>query len=168
MKKNLLVLFLSIAIVDTTIAQNVGIGTTAPDPSAILDVKSNTKGILLPRTSTTSRNAIVNPAKGLMLYDTTLSAFWYHNGSAWAQLSGGATNYWTANGSNIFKNNNANVGIGTSTPIYPITVQTQSGQFGLAHTDGNVTLASYIGTFQGALGGWLGTLSNHPFVFFYK
>ncbi len=81
------------------ITQTVGINTdgSLPHPSAILDVKSFTKGILLPRTSTTSRNAIVNPAKGLILYDTTTSAFWFHNGTAWAQLSAGS-NGWNLTG----------------------------------------------------------------------
>ena len=72
-----------------SIAQSVGVNNTTPDASAIFDIKSNNKGILLPRTSTTSRNAIVNPAKGLLLYDSTTSGFWFHNGTAWSQLSSG-------------------------------------------------------------------------------
>ena len=35
--------------------QNIGIGTTAPDASAMLDIKSNSKGILIPRMSATER-----------------------------------------------------------------------------------------------------------------
>jgi hypothetical protein len=50
----------------------VGIGTTVPDASSILDVSSNTKGLLMPRLTTTERNAIVLPAEGLMIYNTTL------------------------------------------------------------------------------------------------
>jgi len=63
-------------------AQSVAINTdkSAPNPSAMLDVKSNNKGLLIPRTSTTSRLAITNPAKGLMLYDTTAGSFWFYNG----------------------------------------------------------------------------------------
>ena len=53
--------------------------------------------MLIPRTSTTSRLAIVNPAKVLMLYDTTTSSFWFHNGSAWTQLSA-AGNGWNITG----------------------------------------------------------------------
>ena len=99
------------------VAQSVGINNTTPHNSAILDVKSNTKGILIPRTSTTSRNAIANPAKGLILYDTTTSGFWFYNGSAWNALSAGSsTNYWTLSGNNIYNNNSANTGIGTATP----------------------------------------------------
>ncbi|MEO7768018.1 MAG: hypothetical protein ABIS01_11350, partial [Ferruginibacter sp.] len=50
--------------------QSVAINTdkSLPHGSAMLDIKSNTKGLLIPRTSTTSRNAIVSPAKGLLIY----------------------------------------------------------------------------------------------------
>ena len=57
------------------VAQSVGINNNTPHSSAILDVQSSTKGMLIPRTSSASRLAIVNPAKGLMLYDTTPAAF---------------------------------------------------------------------------------------------
>ena len=76
---------------------SINAGGSQPHPSAILDVKSNSKGILFPRTSTASRIAIVNPAKGLILYDTTTSGFWYHNGTAWGQLSAGG-NDWNLTG----------------------------------------------------------------------
>ena len=72
-------------------AQNVGINTTgaAPDSSAILDISSNDKGLLIPRMSTTQRLAIVNPAKSLMVYDSTTHSFMYYNGSSWKSTSGG-------------------------------------------------------------------------------
>lgn len=50
----------------------VGIGTTSPNASAVLDVSSTTKGVLLPRLTTTQRNAISAPEFGLLLYNTTL------------------------------------------------------------------------------------------------
>src|ERR1700716_3797691 len=91
--------FLFIFIISSTFSfsQNVGIGTAAPDVSAILEVKSNSKGILIPRTSSASRTAIVNPAKGLMVYDTTTNSFWFHNGATWTQLSVGS-NGWNLTG----------------------------------------------------------------------
>ncbi len=111
MKRCLLVLFISIGTVNILMAQNVGIGTTAPDASAILDVKSNTKGMLLPRTSTASRTAIVNPAKGLILFDSTTSTFWFHNGTVWSQLPA-SNNAWNLIG-NTGTNPSTNF-IGTS------------------------------------------------------
>ncbi len=51
-------------------AQTV-IGGTAPDSSAVLDIQSTSHGVLFPRLSTTQRDAIANPAEGLMIYNTT-------------------------------------------------------------------------------------------------
>jgi N-acetylneuraminic acid mutarotase len=50
--------------------QSVGVGTTIPNSSAILDVNSTTKGLLLPRMTSAQRDAIVNPANGLSIYNT--------------------------------------------------------------------------------------------------
>ncbi len=164
--------FLSLLILNFFVAytQSVGINTDAslPNASAMLDVKSSTKGMLMPRMLQAQRNLIPSPAAGLMVYQTdNTPGYYYYNGSAWVPLTGGgAINYWTASGSNIYNNNSGNVGIGTAAPIYKLTVQTQTNQFGFTHTDGDVTLASYIGVFQGALGGWLGTRTNHPLYFY--
>ena len=46
------------------------IGGSTPDPSAVLDMQSTDKGFLLPRLSTAERNAIVNPAHGLVIFNT--------------------------------------------------------------------------------------------------
>ena len=72
-------------------AQNVGINTNgaSPDSSAILDITSTDKGLLIPRMSATQRMAIVNPAKGLMVYDSTAHNFMYYDGSNWTGLCGG-------------------------------------------------------------------------------
>ena len=67
-------------------AQNVGINNTAPDASALLDVVSTTKGVLIPRMTTTQRNNISSPATGLQVYNTSLNKLNYYNGSAWRSL----------------------------------------------------------------------------------
>lgn len=54
--------------------------------SAKLQVDSTTLGFLPPRMTTTQRNAIVSPAEGLMVYDTTLHHPFYHNGTVWTQI----------------------------------------------------------------------------------
>lgn len=48
----------------------VGIGTTNPHPSSVLDVNSNSSGLLLPRLTSAERNAIVDPANGLIVYNS--------------------------------------------------------------------------------------------------
>ena len=66
---------------------NVGIGTNAPNASAILDVQSTTKGFRLPNMTTTQKNAISSPAAGLMVFDTTLSKACVYSGSAWETIT---------------------------------------------------------------------------------
>ena len=50
---------------------SIAIGGSA-DPSAVVDVQSTTKGVLLPVMSTTQKNAISSPANGLLVFDSTL------------------------------------------------------------------------------------------------
>lgn len=70
-------------------AQAVSINTDAsnPDPSAILDMKSTDKGMLVPRMTTGQRIAIAAPATGLLVFDTKTGGFWFYNGTAWVDLS---------------------------------------------------------------------------------
>jgi hypothetical protein len=73
-------------------AQNVGINAdgSAPAASAILDVKSTDKGILLPRMTAAQRSAIVNPEPGLLVYQTDAApGFCYYNGFLWINLTSG-------------------------------------------------------------------------------
>ncbi|MCA6364984.1 MAG: hypothetical protein IM638_18280 [Bacteroidetes bacterium] len=86
MKKSLLSALLFTATGLTGLyAQNVGINATgaAPDASAMLDVVSTTRGALIPRMTTAQRTAIAAPAAGLFVYDTTLGAFFYWDGTVW-------------------------------------------------------------------------------------
>ncbi|WBL21313.1 hypothetical protein [Zunongwangia sp. HRR-M8] len=46
-------------------------GTSRPDETSALDVESTSGGVLIPRMTTSQRDAIVYPAKGLLVYDTT-------------------------------------------------------------------------------------------------
>lgn len=73
--------FIAMVFVATTVvtAQRVGIGTTTPDPSSVLDVKSTNKGILIPRMSTAQRKSILNPEESLMVYDTTTKNYWFYS-----------------------------------------------------------------------------------------
>lgn len=65
----------------------VGIGTNQPDPSAQLDVLSNSKGLLIPRMTSGQRSSINSPANGLLVYQTNNEPgfYFYHDGS-WQRL----------------------------------------------------------------------------------
>lgn len=54
-----------------------------PDASAILDISSDNKGILLPRMTEAERNAIINPASGLLIYNSTSKCFEFYENSVW-------------------------------------------------------------------------------------
>ena len=60
---------------------------SSPDNTAILDVKSSQKGILIPRMTNSQRNQISSPATGLIIYNTSSQKFNYYNGSTWIALS---------------------------------------------------------------------------------
>jgi hypothetical protein len=57
-----------------------------PDASAMMDVQSTSKGMLIPRMTTTERTAIGSPMKGLLVFDNTTSSFWFYNGTIWTDL----------------------------------------------------------------------------------
>ncbi len=69
MKKIFLILVVAFTFLKS-FSQNVGIGTTNPNPKAILDVKATDKGILFPRMTTVQRDAIANPPNGLHIFNT--------------------------------------------------------------------------------------------------
>ena len=66
----------------------IGIGNAAPGASAILDITSTTKGMLVPRMTKAQRNAVVAPATGLLLYQTDdVNGFYYYS-NGWKSLRG--------------------------------------------------------------------------------
>lgn len=87
-------LFLALATALAVQAQNVGVNAdgSAPHLSALLDVDASAlpangkRGLLIPRMTSTERAAIPMPATGLLVYDATLNAFWYFDGTAWVPL----------------------------------------------------------------------------------
>jgi len=90
MKTQKLILAILFSIVSTLATYSqVGIGTTTPDASAILDITSTNKGLLLPRLAAGS---ITNPATGLIIFNTTTSKVEVNTGTpaapVWTALGG--------------------------------------------------------------------------------
>ncbi len=128
-------------------AQNVGINNAAPDPTALLDLFSTDKGLLIPRLSSAQRTGIAGPAHGLLVFDTTLDLFFYSDNGLWVPLLSGR-NGWSLVGNSgtnpttnfigttdaqplVFKTALAehmritatgDVGIGTATPLSKLHV----------------------------------------------
>lgn len=77
-----------------TAKAQVGINTTEPDLSAVLDIVSTEKGILIPRLTLSQRSGITNPAEALLIYQTdNTPGFYYYSSSTWQPLSGGSGTY---------------------------------------------------------------------------
>ena len=68
-------------------AGNVGIGTTSPDASAILDIASTSKGVVFPRMTSAQRTAISSPTTGLIVYQTdSTEGLYIYKSTGWVQI----------------------------------------------------------------------------------
>lgn len=152
MKALLLIFLLAIGI---SIQAQVAVNTdgAAPDNSAMLDVKSTTRGLLAPRMTLAQRNAIVSPASGLMIYQTTdIPGYYYNSGTpaapAWA-LVGSNAGQWLNNGTSIYYNL-GNVGIGTASPLERLHVD---GFMHLSSSGGGYPFINFNNTVTGGNSG---------------
>ena len=82
------VIFLTVLITSIIISKAQGVAinsnSTPADASAMLDVSSNTKGMLIPRVTSIQRITIANPANGLLVFDTDARSFWFYSATAFA------------------------------------------------------------------------------------
>lgn len=88
-------------------AQNIGINQTGnlPDVSAMLDVSSNNKGLLIPRMNRSQRLSIPAPANGLMIYQTDDTiGFWYNDAGNWKPIMWSVTAGTGLTGGQILSN----------------------------------------------------------------
>ncbi len=89
--KKLQLIFVAITLIASyTITAQVSFNTDGsdPDPSAMLDVKSTTSGLLPPRMTEAQRDAISSPADGLIIFNTTSNCLEFYNGGFWYQTCG--------------------------------------------------------------------------------
>ena len=166
-----------------TFGQGVGISETsiAPDPSSILELKWTSgpfKGFLVPRLTTANRLAIVSPAQGLLVYDTTTKSFWYYDGGWKAVMGAGSlgspnqllgmdatgtvNEYKTLNGSanitvgyaagNIYLNTIQDIHSGASPTFTGLTLSSLTPNSGV-YTNGTNVLTS-APPISGILGYW--------------
>lgn len=107
----------------------VGINTTTPDASAMLDISATNKGLLIPRVSIPNLNAaapVTAPVTSLLVYNTNTTTgvgFHYWYGAKWTPFSGAADNDWIIVGNDMYNGNSGNVGVGTTTPTTKFHVE---------------------------------------------
>lgn len=95
---------------------------TPPDPSAMLDVQSTSKGILIPRMTLSEREGISSPANGLLVYVTEPSesiGYWYWDitslpSGGWKRIGSSGSEFWKEDlvNSNAQISTKGKVGIG--------------------------------------------------------
>jgi len=90
MIKNLLAACVLSAIGCHSLFAQVAINTTGntPEPSAGLDIDFNTKGLLPPRLTSAERDAISNPAAGLLIFNSETTCYNYYSGISWMEWCG--------------------------------------------------------------------------------
>jgi|GEM_PF-3032591 hypothetical protein len=117
------------------LAQSVTIDPRATaNGAAIIRAQSTTAGRLIPNMTSSQRTLIASPPKGLLVFDTDTGTFWFHNGTAWAQLGGGAS-YWTPT--------DGATNLSTNYPAYTLGGGTNTaGLLSGAGTDGTLRIFS--------------------------
>lgn len=130
---------------------NVGIGTTTPDRSAILDLVARDKGLLIPRLTTIERNAMMVPANGLLIYNVSSSRFEFNAGTAlqpvWRALvatqgDAGADRLWMLGGNAGIRSGDV---LGTTDTAGLRIVTNSIERLRIDGADGNVTVSSLAG-----------------------
>jgi len=170
--KKIILLFSALLFCVFAVKAQIAINTTgnSPDGSAMLDVTSNSKGVLLTRMTTTERLNIATPAKGLLVYDSTLNQLYMNIGTStgpvWQSVSLG--NLWASTGNYLYSSNlNDSVGIGIASPVEKLDV---SGNINMSgHLKINnitfLTATNYpFNTFVGNTGNILNTGTYNTFV----
>lgn len=161
-----------LSLTNLAFSQNVGINATGASAhaSSMLDITSTTKGLLIPRMTSAQRTAIVTPATGLTVYDTTLGGFYYYNGTIWVMLLNSNTG-WSLLGNTgtnptnnfvgttdavdfVTRTNNAerirvlssgNVGIGTNAPVSRLEVRNDASATAISLTNGTGGIGNQTG-----------------------
>ena len=158
MKKIILLITVCSCILITKLYAQVGIGTVTPNASAMLDISSSNKGLLVPRVNLTSLSdatTILNPAPSLLVYNTNATlaggnGYYYNSGTnilpVWTKLATGiGSNGWLLTGNS--GTDTAINFLGTSdnkSLIFKVN-SIKAGYIGVLANDGNVFLGYQSG-----------------------
>ncbi len=108
--KKIFYTLLGLSLLSVVQAQNVGIGTSTPDASAMLDITDTNRGILIPRVALNATNVaapVTGPATSLLVYNTATAGtppnnvtpgYYYWNGTQWVRLLSAESSDWKLDG----------------------------------------------------------------------
>lgn len=159
MKNYLILIILAFLVITLNGHAQVGVGTTTPNASAVLDVTSTSKGLLPPRMTDAQKNAITSPVAGLMLWCSDCGAngqMQVFNGLEWTDMNGSPSITASSNGTaNVSAYTVSGTSSGTLTTGVPATGITQTiiatvvsvGTYNISSTSNGVTFAGN-GTFS--------------------
>lgn len=124
-------------------SQSVGIGTTTPDASSVLELKATNKGFLPPRMTAAEKALIPSPKAGLMIYQTDgVTGLYLYNGSEWDAAAGTATAFgWALNGNSGTNPSSNFIGTRDNQPLKLRVNNIPSGE--INHINGNIALGPY-------------------------
>ena len=125
----------------------VGIGTTNPDSSSILDLKSSNSGLLIPRInlkSTTDNSTIPNPANALLIYNNStvsdITPGFYYWDSKWKKMNSNSVSSddtnWKIEGNTLATGNE----FFGSKNYFPLNFKVNNAQIGKFHPNGGINL----------------------------
>ena len=157
----------------TAMNAQVGINTPVPDPSAILDIYSNNKGLLIPRVILTNAfdgtSPIANPQMSTLVFNTNLNYpggtgfyYWWGPSIGWIRLADDRTQLWQRNavaGLTYLKTNTDRVGIGTPDPQERLEVAGKIRISDGSQANGRVLVSDADGS-----GTWMDNVAIKPAV----
>ncbi|MFZ4704364.1 MAG: hypothetical protein ACOYMF_00005, partial [Bacteroidales bacterium] len=120
-----------------------------PDNSAMLDVKSTTKGMLFPRMTMTQRNAIVSPAAGLTVFQTdNIPGIYYNSGSSVSPVwvMSGSGSWWSLTGNNGTNTSSNFIGTTDDVDLLFKRNNVKAGQLGMNNTSFGVNALNAVTT----------------------
>ncbi len=120
----------------------VGINTSSPNASSLLDVASTSKGFLYPKLTNSQMNAIASPATGLIVYNTDATALFIYNGASWNMLEDKISAI--VDDGVAVQLDNIKVQLSTNTSERSLQIATTSGSIALSGSSTNIFTASPI------------------------
>jgi hypothetical protein len=143
-----------LALLSFSVEAQVGVNTTSPNASSLLDVTSTSKGFAYPRLTNTQISGISSPATGLIVYNTDATALYIYNGSAWNSLEDRISGFIDDGVS--LQLDQLKVQLSTNTSERSLQISTTTGSINISGSGYNVYPSTSMAT-----GGVAGTLTSY-------